>query len=157
MPRHAFRLPSLHRLNTKDLQAPPTAINTSPSGSGYRPLTTPPGTTNAHHGDSATLSPSSTTSSVPSTSSFNTAVSNNSSSSSSSSSSHPRLRHLLALRRKQSRINIEREIADEQARFGGPTGGIMSVMEPRPGVARGDGGAGGVVMGGIFEVLGGHR
>lgn len=33
----------------------------------------------------------------------------------------------------------------------------MSVMEPRPGVARGDGGAGGVVMGGIFEVLGSGR
>lgn len=30
-------------------------------------------------------------------------------------------------------------------------------MEPRPGVARGDGGAGGVVMGGIFEVLGSGR
>lgn len=157
MPRHTFRLPSLHRLNTKDLAAPPTAITTSPSNGshGYQPLTTPPlAVSSSHqHTDSTTLSPSSTTSSVPG--SFTTTVSNNSSSSSSSSTS--RIRHLLALRRKQSRINIEREIADEHERFGGPSGGFLSVMEPRPGVARGDGGAGGVVMGGIFEVLGSGR
>lgn len=162
MPRHAFRLPSLHRLNTKDLAAPPTAISSSTnnnnttshhhhtlsasstSSSGYQPLTTPPSTSHAnkhHHSDSATLSPSSTTSS---------------SSNCSSSSSYSRIRHLLAVRRKQSRINIEREIADEAVLFGGPDGGFLSIMEPRPGVARVDGGAGGVVMGGIFEVLGGR-
>ncbi|OJD38792.1 uncharacterized protein BKCO1_4000127 [Diplodia corticola] len=167
MPRHAFRLPSLHRLNTKDLAAPPTAISTTTtttsttastgashyhtasgsststsSGYHHQAFTTPPTSSHANTHDS-TLSPSSTTSSDCSTST------------NSSSSSFSRIRSLLALRRKQSRIHIEREIADECALFGSGGSGVLNVMEPRPGVARVDGGAGGVVMGGIFEVLGG--
>ncbi|KAK8156063.1 hypothetical protein IWX90DRAFT_486935 [Phyllosticta citrichinensis] len=271
--RHSFRLPSLHRLNTKDISAPPASKTTTTATGPYHPLATPPllktppPPPNAHHthhagpsstdvcctspdsGSNPTLSPSSTVSTSASPSSFGVpyalsaadpqhqhyqlphgsglAVASSTSCASCAehtpaaaaaslaqsppsaalphananastaaapphpyppihpsttdntntinSTNNPRIRHLLQLRRKHSRIDIEREMAEERERYGrrcstdygngadgvgaGPGrrapggGGMLDVLEPRPRPGPGVRGSGGI--GGIFEVLDG--
>ncbi|KAK7624340.1 hypothetical protein IWX50DRAFT_689310, partial [Phyllosticta citricarpa] len=100
--------------------------------------------------------------STPSSSPGNININN-----SNNSVNNNRIRTLLQLRRKHSRIDIEREMLEEREQYGGGgrrcsvdgadaldvrgSGGMLDVMEPRPRPGPGVRGSGGI--GGIFEVL----